>query len=1771
MKPSWPPQDFVITSTLTFILFPILNMRKLIPILAAIALCLPVKAQTAQAQTVKAPDFAYPRTVLADAGKMYEKALKNGDATGQLEALMQMVKANLLIDSDKAQEQIELVLKASKNVKDKQILSLFQLYSARLYSNYYIRGRYKYDNREGGATPRPADYSQWNGDMFRAVIDSLGTEAWKNAGDMPLRDLTRVIEADRLTQQYFPTLRNFVYYSLDNMPGLSYNLKETLRKEYDTTLADGSAPYYYARASNMPDKNIREIAKLYTQAKDKYNALVLWQFSGLFSNFDFSSAQRDSLETTLTAAARVAKNSWAESTVGNLLKYLHRPEFVFQRRGYAVASHPTAIQLTNIANIRNLTLVCKRYATWEQACASGKKRYPSDLTKEFDFEVGGVRDTTLYINLPAGYFAIAAKGDGENLGANEAAMRIVRSVSVVPVGAGDRATTVAIVNAADGRPVKGVKVVARTKGKKKKTIFSGVTPADGIIRLKATEPYVLTLTQDGVSMDFNGDCNYYENEDKEDNTSTRVTFSTSLGVYHPGDTVQWVSVALRGRKVVPEASYNVHMYDTDGKKVASQSCLTDDFGRYSGSFAIPADGKTGSFRLCADEPKHNVYGTRYFEVSDFKPAAVRLDSLQAWPRYQGTDSLLVRGLVRDFADAPLAGSQVNVTSTLADSTFTATATAGADGRFAAYLRVPPEASYCNVRVTAPDGNVAEGYVYFNAKYSYSLNVNFVSPVSNAVNILEPVQLDAVVVNPAGDTISTALDWKLTEDKKEVAKGTIKSAKSQSIKFDRNLKPGIYNLVVSPADTTLCAPEQRMITLYNPESAVLPDENSIFWQPNDSVIGVSAPGAYIVTAYNRADNSVGMDVKHVDGGYHPLSLVTPADMAGDDNGTKFYIFAVRDGYTQEQLIQGPRKDKDLKIKFNTFRDRVTTGSKESWKVSVTDVDGKPLQAALVVNVYDDRLSRLAGVPLLNFYTYPIQRYHLSSFLTRPWYNFIFKGSLKLDKTTDVTMPKFKYSENMLGSIYVRGYGTTKYGSAVPSLKMTRSANMESAVAENVVMKESVVEDSAEMEAKLASPSSNDAGAGSADGAAVDAALDNVRLRELKTFTALWLPHLVTDAAGDKDITFAVPESNTTWRATVQAWDKNAQHGSLTKTFVSYKPLMVSLNTPRFARNGDKLVVLASVLNVSDNSLPVTVRLDSNAGKDYAVTEQRQITVDANGNTVVPITVQIPALADSITFTVRAIGGDYSDGERVAIPILPSQSRVTETQNFYMNSDELTRTVVLPEAKGKDYEAELTFTENPMWTVVDALPSLIDKDAWPTAAGQARVYFAAATALGLMKQHPELELSGRFKASELKKAMGSARRRIEALQNGDGGWLWGSWCSRSSVYETASVIELMAILHQNGYLDDKEMERMIARGLAYWDENVRDTDMFYAIVRPAFRNVMQSVNGRKVTDRTLQWIIKSWKGFDIGTKAQAASCLWYNDNRNMAKTLMGSLDQFGTQTCDKGFEFKNIRSLRAYAWLLEAYGNILPSSQRVDGLRQYLIVRKQAENWGNGIITSYVVSAMINSGTPWATPAQGVTVDVDGTAVETGAKSRTGTFTVPVRGNEVTVTKAAGADTPSYGAVITRYTGKSAEIKAYSDGEISIEKKYLLRKADGSWKDFNPARDSLTVGDCLRTRLIVVSSRPMSNVVVADSRAATLEPVSQLSGWVYGDGIMAYRENRDASTRLYLDYVPKGTYFLEYDLNVNNAGSFMTGVADVTCTQAPTLTAHSAGTVLNVAGK
>src|SRR5690606_35969449 len=94
-----------------------------------------------------------------------------------------------------------------------------------------------------------------------------------------------------------------------------------------------------------------------------------------------------------------------------------------------------------------------------------------------------------------------------------------------------------------------------------------------------------------------------------------------------------------------------------------------------------------------------------------------------------------------------------------------------------------------------------------------------------------------------------------------------------------------------------------------------------------------------------------------------------------------------------------------------------------------------------------------------------------------------------------------------------------------------------------------------------------------------------------------------------------------------------------------------------------------------------------------------------------------------------------------------------------------------------------------------------------------------------------------------------------------------------------------------------------------------------------------------------------------------------------------------------------------------------------------------------------------------------------------------------------------------------------------------------------------------------RLNLKVSENLDFVHLKDMRASGFEPVDVLSKYEYKDGVSYYKSTKDVATHFFFDSINKGTYVLEYDVRVNNLGSFSNGISTLQSMYAPEYSSHT----------
>mgnify|MGYP003621161566 FL=1 len=87
--------------------------------------------------------------------------------------------------------------------------------------------------------------------------------------------------------------------------------------------------------------------------------------------------------------------------------------------------------------------------------------------------------------------------------------------------------------------------------------------------------------------------------------------------------------------------------------------------------------------------------------------------------------------------------------------------------------------------------------------------------------------------------------------------------------------------------------------------------------------------------------------------------------------------------------------------------------------------------------------------------------------------------------------------------------------------------------------------------------------------------------------------------------------------------------------------------------------------------------------------------------------------------------------------------------------------------------------------------------------------------------------------------------------------------------------------------------------------------------------------------------------------------------------------------------------------------------------------------------------------------------------------------------------------------------------------------------------------------------------MEFVHLKDMRPAGTEPINNVSGYRYKNGLGYYESTKDIATHFFIDYLPKGTYVFKYDIRASLKGDYSTGISTMQSMYAPEFSSHSKG--------
>ncbi len=153
--------------------------------------------------------------------------------------------------------------------------------------------------------------------------------------------------------------------------------------------------------------------------------------------------------------------------------------------------------------------------------------------------------------------------------------------------------------------------------------------------------------------------------------------------------------------------------------------------------------------------------------------------------------------------------------------------------------------------------------------------------------------------------------------------------------------------------------------------------------------------------------------------------------------------------------------------------------------------------------------------------------------------------------------------------------------------------------------------------------------------------------------------------------------------------------------------------------------------------------------------------------------------------------------------------------------------------------------------------------------------------------------------------------------------------------------------------------------------------------------------------------------------------------------------------------------------------------------------------------------------------------------------------------------------AWGAVFAQYAVTAEAVKQGGNG-LLVTRKVEVRRGT-SWMPLAEG-DAVRQGDRVRQVFTLVADRDYDFVSLKATRAACMEPVEPLSGYVWRDGLPFYRVVRDASNEYFFEQLRKGSHTFTEEAFVDRAGRYTLGTAKVQSLYAPEFGGTSAGASL-----
>ena len=476
--------------------------------------------------------------------------------------------------------------------------------------------------------------------------------------------------------------------------------------------------------------------------------------------------------------------------------------------------------------------------------------------------------------------------------------------------------------------------------------------------------------------------------------------------------------------------------------------------------------------------------------------------------------------------------------------------------------------------------------------------------------------------------------------------------------------------------------------------------------------------------------------------------------------------------------------------------------------------------------------------------------------------------------------------------------------------------------------------------------------------------------------IWRADIVTDHNGQAEVQFKIPDNLTTWRTTVKGITKSTEVGQKIDKFISRKDLLVRMETPRFFREGDEVIISTIVHNylstekktkiefTSDKLLILSSRINSESYlSNYSDKKNYEVNIPADSELRIDWKCKVNSPFGDAELKAEALTNEESDALEIKVPILPNGIRIVNplVANFSDNKIDETLEFKIPDNSNL-LVSKFSFSISPSLagTILKALDDLAG---YPYGCVEQTMSRFLPTVI-VANTFREISVPLKSKTIEdLPKYVEAGLKRLYDFQHSDGGWGW--WTNdNSNPFMTAYVIYGLTLAKQAGYNIDKVKYESGLKNL---------------------RNQIERADP-KIDETTLSYMIYSvsfaLKDFDYQKKLyyQTIDVLLNRDLNSYSLALITlALDNFGekekaSHTAERliklakeesGFTFWGGESshyrwqndnVQATAFAVKAIINVKGDSELISKAVRWLLKKKRGFSWRSTQETANVIFAL-----------------------------------------------------------------------------------------------------------------------------------------------------------------------------------------------------------------------